>query len=74
MVMLVVNVVMYFYIENSVIIFGQEINCLYIQVTFILLESLLLSFVYGKKQGLLICLIYVIVIAVNLFFIMANLV
>lgn len=74
MIMLVVNVVMYFYIENSVVIFGKEINCLYIQVAFILLESLLLSFVYGKKQGLFICLIYVIIIAVNLFFIMANLV
>lgn len=74
MVMLLVNVVMYFYIENSVIVFGKEINCLYVQIAFILIESLLLSFVYGKKQGLLICLIYVIIIALNLFFIMANLV
>lgn len=72
-IMLFVNVIMYFYMANSVTIFGYEVNCLYIQLVFILIESLLMSFVYGKKQGLTICLIFVITVAINLFFIMSNL-
>lgn len=73
MVMLFVNIVMYFYMQNTTNIFGYEINCLYAQLLFIIVESILMSAVYGKKQGLLICLIYVLVVAVNLIFILFNL-
>lgn len=74
MIMLCVNVIMYFYIVNSVNVFGKEINVVYIQVAFILLEMFMLSGIYGKKQGLTVCLIYVLLTAGNIWFILANLV
>lgn len=74
MIMLGLNVIMYFYIVNSVNVFGKEINVIYIQVAFILLEMFMLSGIYGKKQGLTICLIYVLLTAGNIWFILANLV
>ena len=73
-VMLCINVAMYFYIANSVMIFGKEINVLYIQVAFILLELFMLSGIYGKKQGIAVCLIYVLLVVCNVWFILANLV
>lgn len=74
MVVFCLNIIMYFYIVDSVIVFGREINVLYIQVAFILLEMFMLSGIYGKKQGLTVCLIYVLLIAGNIWFILANLV
>lgn len=74
MVVFCLNIIMYFYIVNSVIVFGREINVIYIQVAFILLEMFMLSGIYGKKQGLTICLIYVLLVASNIWFILANLV
>lgn len=74
MVVFCLNIIMYFYITDSVIVFGREINVLYIQVVFILLEMFMLSGIYGKKQGLTICLIYVLLVASNIWFILANLV
>lgn len=68
------NIVMYFYIVNSVNVFGREINVLYIQLAFILIEMFMLSGIYGKKQGLAVCLLYVLLIAGNIWFIIANLV
>lgn len=68
------NIVMYFYIVNSVMVFGREINVLYIQLAFILIEMFMLSGIYGKKQGLAVCLLYVLLIAGNIWFIIANLV
>jgi len=65
---------MYFYIANSITVFGYEINCLYIQIAFILAELLFLSNIYGKKQGLTICLIYFVFVVINLMFIFSNLV
>lgn len=74
MIVFCLNIIMYFYIVNSVIVFGREINVIYIQVAFILLEMFMLSGIYGKKQGLTICLIYVLLVASNIWFILANLV
>lgn len=74
MVILCLNIVMYFYIVDSVMIFEREVNVLYIQLGFILLELFMLSGIYGKKQGLTVCLIYVLLIACNIWFILANLV
>lgn len=74
MVVFCLNIIMYFYIVDSVIVFGREINVIYIQVAFILLEMFMLSGIYGKKQGLTVCLIYVLLIAGNIWFILANLV
>lgn len=74
MIMLVLNVVMYFYIADSVNIYGKSINVIYVQLAFLLLELFMLSGIYGKKQGLTICLIYVLLVAGNLWFILANLV
>ncbi len=73
-VMLCLNVIMYFFIANSVMVFGKEINVLYIQVAFVLLELLIVSGIYGKKQGLFVCLIYTLLVASNIWFIIANLV
>lgn len=74
MIILCLNIVMYFYIVDSVMIFEKEINVLYIQLAFILLEVFMLSGIYGKKQGLTVCLIYVLIIVCNVWFILANLV
>lgn len=74
MIMLVLNIVMYFYIVDSVEIYGKSINVIYVQLAFLLLELFMLSGIYGKKQGLTICLIYVLLVAGNLWFILANLV
>lgn len=74
MIILVLNVVMYFYIADSVNIYGKSINVLYIQLAFLLVELFMLSGIYGKKQGLTICLIYVLLVAGNIWFILANLV
>lgn len=74
MITLCLNIVMYFYIVDSVMIFEREINVLYIQLGFILLEMFMLSGIYGKKQGITVCLIYVLLIVCNVWFILANLV
>ena len=74
MIMLVLNIVMYFYIVDSVEIYGKSINVIYVHLAFLLLELFMLSGIYGKKQGLTICLIYVLLVAGNLWFILANLV
>lgn len=72
MIMLYLNTAMYFYIVDSVMILGKEINVLYIQLAFILLELFMLSGIYGKKQGLTVCLIYISLVACNLWFILTN--
>ena len=74
MTMFAVNIIMYFFIADSVNILEIEVNCLYVQVAFILIEAFFFSSIYGKKQGLTICLIYFILVVLNLMFIFSNLV
>ena len=74
MVTLAFNLIMYFYMVDSVNIFGQNVDVLYIQLIFILLELFMLSAIYGKKQGIVMCLIYLIVVTLNLWFGLINLV
>lgn len=74
MVALAMNIIMYFFIQDSVIIWDKEINTLYILIGFTLLEAVILSTVYGKKQGLMSCLIFVVVVFLNFFFLINTLI
>lgn len=71
-IMLVINCITYFFIQDTALIFGKEFDTLYVLIGFLLLETFMLSGVFGKKQGLSFCLLYIILCVVNIMFIVAN--
>ncbi|MBR5227861.1 MAG: hypothetical protein IKV94_04395 [Clostridia bacterium] len=74
MVAVAMNIIMYFFIQDSVVIYNREINTMYIIIGFVLLEVIILSTVYGKKQGLMSCLIFTLVVFFNFFFLINTLI